>query len=63
MLDRFTGGGHHHDSRPAAVLTIAGYAAGFGIGMRFLAARLRRQALRSQQAPDDDALDSPGPMG
>jgi len=63
LLDRFTGGGHHHDSWPAAVLTIAGYAVGFGIGMRFLAAWLRRQALCSQEAPDDDALDRPGPMG
>ena len=62
VFNRFTGGGHNHDSWPDAALTIAGYAVGFGIGMQFLAAWRRRQALRSQEAPDDDAPGAPGPV-
>jgi hypothetical protein len=44
------------------VLTIAGYAAGFGIAMRFYAAWRQRQSLREREAPDDDALDVPGSL-
>jgi hypothetical protein len=61
-LDRFTGGGNNHDSWPDAALTIAGNAVGFGIGMQFLAAWRRRQALLSQEAADDDAAGAPDPM-
>ena len=60
VFNRFTGGGHNHDSWPDAALTIAGYAVGFGIGMQFLAAWRRRQQLRSQEA--DDALDARDPI-
>jgi hypothetical protein len=60
-LDRLAGGGHRHDSWLSAVLTIAGYSIGFGIGFRFLAAWQRRQALRSQEAPDDLPA-APDPM-
>ena len=60
VFNRFTGGGHNHDSWPDAALTIAGYAVGFGIGMQFLAAWRRRQALRSQEAPDGERA-SQGP--
>jgi hypothetical protein len=62
VFNRFTGGGHNHDSWSDAALTIAGYAVGFGIGMRFLAAWRLRQALRSQDAPDDDAPGAPDLM-
>ena len=61
VFNRFEGGGHNHDSWPTAALTIAGYAVGFAIGMQFLAA-WRRQALRSQEAPDEDAPGAPGPV-
>jgi hypothetical protein len=60
VLDRFTGWGHNHgDSWLDAAETIAGYALGFGIGMRFLAAWRRRQALRSREATDDDTPGTP----
>jgi hypothetical protein len=59
---RFTGGDHNHDSWPTAALTIIGYALGFGIGMRFLATWRQRQALREQEAPDDDTAGAPDPM-
>ena len=62
VFNRFEGGGHNHDSWPTAALTIAGYAVGFAIGMQFLAAWRRRQALRSQEAPDEDAPGAPGPV-
>src|SRR5580692_6445218 len=62
VFNRFVGGGHNHDSWPTAALTIAGYAVGFAIGMQFLAAWRLRQALRSQEAPDDDAPGAPGPV-
>jgi hypothetical protein len=62
VLDRFTGEGYTHDSWPTAVLTIAGLAVGFGIGMRFLAAWRQRQALRSQEAPDEDTSGAPDLM-
>jgi hypothetical protein len=61
-LDRFTGGVNNHDSWPDAALTIAGNAVGFGIGMQFLAAWRRRQALLSQEAADDDAAGATDPM-
>jgi hypothetical protein len=62
VLDRLTGWGHNHDSWPDAAETIAGYALGWGIGMRFIAAWQRRQALRSQEETADDAVDAPDPM-
>jgi hypothetical protein len=62
VLGRFTGGGHHHDSWAAAALTIADYALGWGIGMRFLATWRQRQELRSQEATDDDTPGAPDPM-
>jgi Kef-type K+ transport system membrane component KefB len=62
VVERFTAGGHNHDSWPTAVLTIALCAVGFGFGMRFLTAWQRRRALCSQEATDDDVLDAPGPM-
>jgi hypothetical protein len=62
VAGRFTGGDHNHDSWPTAALTIIGYALGFGIGMRFLAAWRQRQALREQEAPDDDTPGAPDPM-
>jgi uncharacterized membrane protein (DUF4010 family) len=52
VLDRLTGWGHTHDSWPDAALKIAGYALGWGIGLRFIAAWRQRQALRSQEAAD-----------
>jgi uncharacterized membrane protein (DUF4010 family) len=64
VLDRFTGwGGHNHDSWPDAAETIVGYALGWGIAMRFLAAWRQRQALLSpQEAADDDTPGAHGPM-
>jgi uncharacterized membrane protein (DUF4010 family) len=62
LFNRFTAGGHNHDDWPTIAVTIACYAVGFGIATRFLAAWRHRRALRSQQAPDDDALDAPDPM-
>jgi hypothetical protein len=62
VLDRFTGWGHNHDSWPDAAETIAGYALGWGIGMRFIAAWRQRQALRSREATDDNTRGAPGPM-
>lgn len=62
VLDRLTGWGHNHDSWPDAVLTIAGYVLGWGIGLRFMAAWRQRQALRSQEATGDDTPGAPDPM-
>jgi len=62
LFDWFTGWGHNHDGWPDAAETIVGYALGWGIGMRFIAAWQRRQALRSQEATADDAVDAPDPM-
>ena len=62
LAGRFTDGGYSHDSWPTAALTITGYALGFGIGMRFLAAWGRRRELHEREAADDDALDAPGPI-
>jgi hypothetical protein len=61
-LNRFLLGDHEDSSWPAAAVDIAGYAVGFGIGMRFLAAWRRRQALRSLAETDDDAPGAPYPM-
>jgi hypothetical protein len=62
VLDRLTGWGHNHDSWADAAETIAGYALGWGIGMRFIAAWRQRQALRLQEATDDGTPGAPGPM-
>jgi hypothetical protein len=62
VLNRFIAGDHNDDNWPAAAVAIASYAVGFGIAMRFFAAWRRRQALRSQEATDDDAVDAPGPV-
>jgi hypothetical protein len=62
VFNRFALGDHSDDSWPDAAASIAGYAIGYGIAMRFVAAWLRRRALHSQQASDGDALDAPDPM-
>ncbi len=62
VFNRFIAGNHNDDNWPAAAEAIASYAVGFGIAMRFFAAWRRRQALRSQEETDDDALDAPDPM-
>ncbi len=61
VLNRFLLGDHEDSSWPAAAVDIAGYAVGFGIGMRFLAAWRRRQTLRSLAETDDDAPGVPFP--
>jgi|HubBroStandDraft_2_1064218.scaffolds.fasta_scaffold130911_2 hypothetical protein len=62
VLNRFLLGYHQGSSWPAATAAIAGYALGFGIAMRFLAAWRRRQALRSLAETDDDAPGAPDPV-
>jgi hypothetical protein len=62
LVNRYSLGGRTDNSWPGAVLDVAGYAVGFGIGMRFLAAWGRRRELREREAPDVDALDAPDPV-
>ncbi len=63
VFNRYTWGGHGHtdNSWPGAIEDVVGYAIGFGIGMRFLAAWGRRRELHEREGADDDALDAPGP--
>jgi hypothetical protein len=62
VANRFLLGYHQGNSWPAAALTIAGYAVGFGIGTRFLWAWRQWKTLRSLADTDDDAPVAPDPM-
>jgi hypothetical protein len=62
VANRFLLGYHQGNDWPAAALTIAGYAVGFGIGTRFLWAWRQWKTLRSQEAADDDTPGAPAPM-